>query len=94
MRKPTIRQARDTRQAAAKLYYETQARWKSDEDNAKTADAHIKAWRTWQEAHEQYERARRRANWRRAERIILLASHGRGQAWASKFVAGGFELIR
>jgi|AACY02.16.fsa_nt_gi hypothetical protein len=91
----TINEARATRQSAAVLYYQTQDAWKADPSNTKLADKHLKAWRDWEEAQEQYERAKRRANWKRAERLLTLAAHGRNiQDMAHDFYAGNFQVIR
>lgn len=88
-----ILRARATRQAAAKKYFETQDAWTADPSDTKLADKHLKAWRDWQDAEEEYERARRRANWKRAERIITLAAHGRDvRAWANTFYLLGFNV--
>lgn len=94
VKRPTINQCRATRQAAAKVYYDTLAQWQSDQDNTRVADKHLQAWRNWRDAQEQFERARRRANWKRAERIVLLAANGRGERWAARFVAAGYEVVR
>jgi len=72
-----ILRARATRQSAALLYYQTQDAWKENPEDTKLADKHLKAWREWKDAQEEYERARRRANWVRAKRILTLAAHGR-----------------
>jgi len=93
MQHPTIRQARATRLSASTLYYQTQDAWKADPDNTKLAEKHLKAWRDWQETHEAYERAKRRANWVRAKRLLTLAAHGRDiQHNAIRFYTGNFEV--
>lgn len=92
---PTINRARATRLSAANLYYHSQDAWKANPEDTKLAEKHLKAWRDWQDAHEQYERAKRRANWKRAERLLTLAAHGRDiQELAHTFYTRNFEVIR
>jgi hypothetical protein len=75
------------------MYYQTQDAWKENPGDTKLADKHLKAWRDWQDANEEYERARRRANWVRAKRIITLAAAGRDvKVWANTFEALGFNV--
>lgn len=80
-----LKKLRVVRHAASIKLFALANDWEKNPDDIKLADKVVKARQEWEKANDDFERARRRAEWTRSRRIISLAAAGRGQQAAKQF---------
>lgn len=80
------------RDAARRALLTALEKFDEDKDNAALQSKVLALQEKYDKANDELYRAERRANWKRAERIIKLAAHGRGQRYAADFWADDFRV--